>query len=187
MKVFFAALLALGLVAAACGSDNGDSNTEPTATTERRCAPASETPPAVDGQTYTTEGGVQVTIVQPPETEDPISSGDAAAVQYAGWLEDGTLFDTSLDTCDPFFFQLDAGEVIQGWDEGLDGMSPGEVRRLVIPPELAYGDDGFRDLIPPGATLTFDVELVAFGRPNATEEIGEPPRQPGSSHGRPFG
>jgi FKBP-type peptidyl-prolyl cis-trans isomerase FkpA len=87
-------------------------------------------------------------------------------VHYTGWLfEDGELgeqFDSSKDRGDPFSFRLGAGMVIQGWDEGVVGMQVGGQRRLVIPAALAYGDRGAGNVIPPGATLIFDVELLGL-------------------------
>jgi FKBP-type peptidyl-prolyl cis-trans isomerase len=87
-------------------------------------------------------------------------AGLMISVHYSGWLTDGTLFDTSLKNPRPFVFRLGKGEVIKGWDEGLVGMRVGGRRRLRVPPDLAYGDKGVAGLIPPGATLVFDVELL---------------------------
>ncbi len=81
-------------------------------------------------------------------------------VHYTGWLQDGTKFDSSLDRGQPLAFQRGAGNVIQGWDQGVVGMKVGGKRRLVIPPHLAYGDRGFPGAIPPNSTLVFEVELV---------------------------
>jgi FKBP-type peptidyl-prolyl cis-trans isomerase len=86
--------------------------------------------------------------------------GDTITVHYTGTLTSGQKFDSSLDGGQPFSFKLGGGLVIQGWDKGLVGMKIGEKRRLVIPPNLAYGDRGAGGTIPPGATLIFEVEML---------------------------
>jgi FKBP-type peptidyl-prolyl cis-trans isomerase FkpA len=98
-----------------------------------------------------------------------VAAGQYAVVQYTGWLYEpsapdhkGKKFDSSLDTGTPFKFQIGAGQVIKGWDQGVAGMQIGGKRRLVIPPDLAYGDAGAGGVIPPGATLVFDVDLVGI-------------------------
>jgi FKBP-type peptidyl-prolyl cis-trans isomerase FkpA len=97
-----------------------------------------------------------------------ITAGKIAVVNYTGWLYDasapdnkGKQFDSSLKQGQPFRFPLGAGQVIKGWDQGVVDMKVGESRRLIIPPELAYGDGGAGGVIPPGATLVFDIDLVA--------------------------
>jgi peptidylprolyl isomerase len=92
-------------------------------------------------------------------TGDPAASGKLYKVNYTGWLEDGTKFDSSLDRGQPIEFQQGAHRVIPGWDQGFDGMRVGGKRRLFIPWQLAYGEQG-RGQIPPKANLIFDVELV---------------------------
>ena len=92
-------------------------------------------------------------------TGDAVQAGDTITVHYTGTLADGTEFDSSVGG-EPITFSLDG--VIQGWQEGIPGMRPGGKRRLIIPSELGYGDAGFGDLIPPGAELTFDVELISI-------------------------
>jgi FKBP-type peptidyl-prolyl cis-trans isomerase len=86
--------------------------------------------------------------------------GQVAVVHYTGWLTDGTKFDSSRDRGQPFSFPIGKGQVIPGWDEGVAGMKVGGRRKLVIPASLGYGDMGAPPVIPPGATLVFDVELL---------------------------
>jgi FKBP-type peptidyl-prolyl cis-trans isomerase len=98
-----------------------------------------------------------------------IAAGQTAVVNYTGWLFEaaapdnkGKKFDSSLDTGSPFSFTLGSGQVIAGWDQGVAGMKVGGQRRLIIPADLGYGDTGAGGDIPPGATLVFDVELMAI-------------------------
>ncbi len=120
----------------------------------------SEGPPAVPGDPVTTGSGLQyIDIVQ--GSGDSPEPTQTVVVNYTGWLEDGTKFDSSLDRGTPFSFQIGVGRVIPGWDEGLATMQVGGKRRLIIPPGLGYGDTGTGGgLIPPNATLIFDVELL---------------------------
>ena len=96
--------------------------------------------------------------------------GDSLSMHYAGTLEDGKEFDSSYSRNKPFTFTLGAGQVIKGWDQGLMNMCEGEKRKLVIPPELAYGERGSPPSIPGGATLVFEVELLKI-EPKSSKEL----------------
>jgi len=100
-------------------------------------------------------------VSRPDACEKTAENGNQLTMHYTGTLEaDGTKFDSSVDRNEPFKFQLGVGQVIKGWDEGIVGMCVGEKRRLTVPPELAYGEQGAGDVIPGGATLVFDIELI---------------------------
>jgi FKBP-type peptidyl-prolyl cis-trans isomerase len=115
--------------------------------------------PQQPGNLMTTDSGLQfedLVVGQGPNAQ----YGQTVTVHYTGWLTNGTKFDSSLDKGQPFQFVLGAGEVIKGWDEGVSTMRIGGRRRLIIPPQLGYGDRGAGGVIPPGATLVFEVELL---------------------------
>ena len=147
------ACISLVLVIAVTAACNGKSDAPPVSAV----APAAN--PVTSLQTVTLKPGTGATI----------GGGQMAVVQYTGWLYEagaadhkGKQFDSSRNAGQPFKFPVGTGSVIKGWDQGVPGMKVGESRRLVIPPELAYGDSGAGGVIPPGATLVFDVELVGI-------------------------
>jgi peptidylprolyl isomerase len=171
-----ALLLALLLVTAgafACGDDDeedipednettaasspadGEEETDD-ATVPAMTAPA--TPPEIDGEVITTDSGLQYIEITEGTGNMP-TMASAVVVHYTGWLEaDGTKFDSSVDRGEPASFQMNG--VIPGFSEGLLTMKEGGKRRLIIPPELGYGAAGSPPVIPPNATLIFDIELI---------------------------
>lgn len=118
-------------------------------------------PPPASPRTMETKDGLTITDIA-VGTGQEATSGMTLSVNYIGTLENGQKFDSSYDRGQPFQFVLGAGQVIRGWDVGFEGMKVGGKRRLVVPAALAYGDRGAGNgLIPPGATLVFEVELLA--------------------------
>lgn len=117
--------------------------------------------PRAGGEIVTTESGLQYVdlVVGTGRTAE---LGDTATVHYTGWLADGSTFDSSRTRNEPFSFRVGAGRVIKGWDEGVLGMKVGGKRKLIIPPDLGYGARGAGNVIPPNATLTFEVELLGL-------------------------
>ena len=114
---------------------------------------------ASEGKEITTSSGLQY-IDQVVGTGDTAKAGQTVSVHYTGWLTHGKKFDSSVDRGQPFSFKLGVGQVIKGWDEGVQGMKIGGKRKLTIPSNLGYGARGAGGLIPPHATLVFDVELL---------------------------
>src|SRR5215471_872962 len=107
----------------------------------------------------TMSASLQIENIKPGSGAEAVA-GKTVSVHYVGTLTDGSKFDSSRDRGQPFDFRLGAGQVIRGWDQGVAGMKVGEVRKLTIPHDLAYGERGYPPVIPPRATLVFEVELL---------------------------
>lgn len=124
----------------------------------------SSTPALAQAKTMTTSSGLTITDTQVGTGAQP-QTGQTAVVHYTGWLyvngAKGKKFDSSVDRNEPFEFPVGRGRVIKGWDEGVASMKVGGKRTLIIPPALGYGERGAGGVIPPNATLMFDVELLA--------------------------
>jgi FKBP-type peptidyl-prolyl cis-trans isomerase len=141
-------------VASACGSSDKSTPSS---------APSTSSPMKVSGQPVTTASGLQYWDIV-VGTGATATSGSTVKVHYTGFLTTGQKFDSSRDRGEPFSFPLGQGQVIKGWDEGVAGMKVGGQRQLRIPPQLGYGAEGAGGVIPPNATLIFDVELLGVGK-----------------------
>ena len=137
------------------GADNGRADLGPVVVDDDEGIPGLPE----DLEEVETESGLRMIDVE-QGLGAPAADGDEVDVHYTGWLEDGTKFDSSLERGEPLTVVIGAGSVIDGWEEGLIGLRTGGRRRLIIPPELAYGEEGYGDLIAADATLIFDVEIV---------------------------
>lgn len=153
--------------------DDATATPNPTDTPQSTPAPLPTRPNNNENLT-TTDSGLQYEILEAGEGVKP-EVGDIVVVQYVGSLEDGTIFDSSIARGEPAQFALGQGVVIPGWDEGIALMNIGDKMRLVIPPTLAYGTAGAGGVIPPNATLTFEVELLGVVEPTPTPLPPDPP------------
>ncbi len=151
-------VIAVGL--AACSSGNGDNGGGCT-DIGGSIVYGEDGIPEVEGEVTTTPSCLQIIDVEVGEG-DAAQAGERVSVHYTGYLEDGTIFDDSVQRGEPIAFSLE--RVIQGWQEGIPGMQIGGKRRLIIPPELAYGDSPPPGVIPANATLIFDVQLLELIR-----------------------
>ena len=144
------------LVSAGCGTETAEEPEAPATTAPEQEAP--ETDAAAPAEGDVTELVIEdLTLGTGAEAK----AGDPVTVHYTGWLTDGTQFDSSVGG-QPFQFMLGQGEVIPGWDQGVAGMKVGGKRKLTIPPDLGYGASGAAGVIPPNATLVFEVELISI-------------------------
>jgi len=149
-------ILSSPVILSACEgcSKSNSSQTETTqqgASTEPTQAPA--TPVAATG------GKLEIEELEVGKGDEAVP-GKRVTVHYVGTLTDGKKFDSSRDNMAPFIFHLGAGQVIPGWEEGIRGMKVGGKRKLTVPPQMAYGERGINNVIPPNATLLFEVELL---------------------------
>lgn len=148
-KFLILTLLLVGVVMAACSDRDNKPSGE--AKPSAAASGASEAVTTASGLSY-----VDLVAGSGPAP----AAGKPVKVHYTGWLENGTKFDSSVDRGEPFVFTIGAGEVIPGWDEGVMSMKVGGKRRLIVPPQLGYGAAGAGGVIPPDATLIFEVELL---------------------------
>jgi peptidylprolyl isomerase len=159
MSLGMALLLGIGLTVplVACGGGGEEASPTPTPSATQ----VQGGPPAVSGEPTVTTSGLQFIDIKVGTGASP-QTGQTVEVHYTGWLADGTKFDSSRDRGLPFSFAIGTGQVIPGWDEGVASMKVGGQRRLIIPPELGYGAQGYPGVIPANAQLIFDVELLSI-------------------------
>lgn len=165
LPIAIVAVTAAVLIGTALWAQDGATNPSTPATQTATTAPA--------GEKVVTPSGL--TIITVAQGDAVAKSGDLVWVHYTGKLADGTKFDSSRDHLETqtsgIEFPLGAGQVIKGWDEGIAGMKIGEKRTLIIPPQLAYGEKGAGGVIPPNATLTFEVELMGLRQATPQPEV----------------
>jgi peptidylprolyl isomerase len=154
-KLIILLLLVAGIAIPACSQKENKATTAE----QKPAAVDQKTPAAATDRYVKTSSGLSYLDITPGTGVLP-AYGKQVKVHYSGWLENGTKFDSSLDRGQPFVFLIGAGQVIPGWDEGVMSMKVGGKRKLIIPPHLGYGAKGAGGVIPPNATLIFEVELL---------------------------
>ena len=171
----FTALLLLipfaGCLVAGCGNKAGQTSAVQVASQPDRSAKQADPaappqPPAPKpipgkGKFVATKSGLKYKDIMIGRGAEA-TSGQTVTVHYKGWLDNGTVFDSSRSHGEPFSFSLGNGQVIRGWDEGVVGMRVGGVREIIVPPDLGYGDED-KGTIPPNSTLHFEIELLRVG------------------------
>ena len=158
----FPAVCALALIFGVAGGGCFDSSSQDEEQSETDIKPVTsntESPAGAPGKVTTLPNGLKMEELK-VGTGTEATQGKVVVVHYTGWLEDGKKFDSSKDRDQPFRFSLGARQVIAGWDLGVAGMKVGGIRKLTIPPDLGYGARGAGNVIPPNATLVFEVELL---------------------------
>lgn len=177
-KLLLPLLLLVGLLAAACGPAPEPTETaaEDASAVDASASEESAAEPtrAPAGELITTASGLQYEILQAGDGP-ALQKGQIAEVHYVGMLEDGTVFDSSRERGETYMFAVGGGGTIPGWEEGISLLHVGDQARLILPPALAYGETGAGGVIPPNATLTFEVEIMSVreGAPAAPSTVNE--------------
>ena len=165
IRIIFAATAMAALLFAGCSKEAEQETAADEAATPETTSESTGEVAVTESEAFEITTGLTARILRAGDGQ-VATAGDNVVVHYTGWLHDetaegnrGVKFDSSVDRGEHFQFPLGAGRVIKGWDQGIEGMAIGELRELTIAPEMGYGERGAGDVIPPGATLVFEVEL----------------------------